>query len=149
MATMLEAPRVSPAARPIPVPKRRHRFRMTAYALIVAVINWHVQQSSLPGIFTAVETPLIKRVVAWRLGLWDLSSLNTVKLATALTTPTLIFHGGADTNAPRAPSAQLAKTRPDIVTYFQVAGAEHTSSWNVNPSSYTARLRGFLTRVAL
>jgi dienelactone hydrolase len=112
-----------------------------------AVIDWHAEQSSLPRIFTWVEAPIIKEVVALRLGTWSLDAVNQVQNLSDLKTPILLFHGTADTNVPIGPSRELAHERPDIVTFYAVKGAEHTQEWNIKSSLYNARLEAFLTRV--
>ncbi|HEX8917894.1 MAG TPA: prolyl oligopeptidase family serine peptidase, partial [Chloroflexota bacterium] len=111
-----------------------------------AVLDWHATHSSLPGLFKDVEMPLIKQIAAWRMGMWNLDPLNQVRLAGELKAPTLLFHGTSDTNVPITTSAAFARARPDLVTFVPVAGAEHTSSWNVAPTMYTAKLKAFLTR---
>jgi uncharacterized protein len=108
-----------------------------------SVLDLQANQRGLPGILTVVA----KRVIAYRLGLSSLDSLNAVDQAGTLHTPTLLFHGTADTTVPISTSDAFARARPDIVTYVRVAGAEHTQEWNVNPALYTSRLRAFLLRV--
>jgi pimeloyl-ACP methyl ester carboxylesterase len=107
-----------------------------------AVLDLQASQRSLPGILTEVA----KRVVAYRLGLSSLDSLDAVRASHVLRTPTLLFLGTADTTVPIGPSVALARARPDIVTLVRVVGAEHTQSWNADPAAYMSRLRAFLVR---
>jgi pimeloyl-ACP methyl ester carboxylesterase len=108
-----------------------------------AVLDLQAGQRNLPGILTEVA----KRVVAYRLGLSSLDSLDAVRAARVLRSPTLLFQGTADTTVPVGPSVALAQARPDIVTYVRVVGAEHTQEWNADPAAYMSRLSAFLVRV--
>lgn len=107
-------------------------------ALDLAAANRH-----LPGFLTAVA----ERVIALRIGLRDLDTIDQINAAATLKTPTLIFHGTDDRTMPIGPSIALARARPDIVTLVRVPKADHTESWNVDPARYDARLRAFLMRV--
>ncbi len=108
-----------------------------------ATIDLAASQRGLPSLLATVT----ERVIAWRLGLWDLSAINAVSESARLRTPTLLFHGTDDQLVPIGPSIALARARPDLVTLVRVAGAGHTESWNVASERYTAALREFLTRV--
>jgi uncharacterized protein len=127
-----------------------HRSRYAKYVRAVVldapVLDWGAaldlaaNKRHLPGILTMVA----KRIVAFRLGLSSLDSINLVKQTHDLRAPTLIFHGTGDSTVPIAESAALARARPDIVTLIRVPGAEHTESWNVDPKRYAAALARFL-----
>jgi uncharacterized protein len=108
-----------------------------------ATLDLAASRRHVPGVLAA----LTKRVVAWRLGLSSLDTVNWVKSASSIRTPTLLFHGRDDTLVPIGPSIALAHARPDLVTFVPVAGAEHTQSWNVDPIRYATRLKAFLTRI--
>jgi pimeloyl-ACP methyl ester carboxylesterase len=110
---------------------------------IVEYFLHHSDQRGLPSILTLVA----KQVIAHRLGLASLDPLNAVDQAGSLHTPTLLFHGTADTTVPISTSDAFARARPDLVTYFRVPGAEHTQEWNANPAFYDAKLKTFLLRV--
>lgn len=112
-----------------------------------ATLDWQVEQSSVPWILKAIELPIIKRVVAWRIGLWDLQPVNQLAAASSFKAPTLIFHGTADTVVPVRTSLAFARARPDLVTLYTVPGAGHMQSWNLNPPLYERRLTVFLKRV--
>jgi fermentation-respiration switch protein FrsA (DUF1100 family) len=120
-----------------------------AVVLDAPVLDWNAAldvagaKRHLPGFLTLVA----ERLVAFRLGLPSLDSINQVKMAADLKAPTLIFHGTGDTTVPIRTSVALARARPDIVTLVRVTGAEHTESWNVDPRRYAARLETFLRRV--
>ena len=108
-----------------------------------AIFDFRANQMSVPGPITA----LAKQMVAWRLGIGSLDSVNNVLPGADFKVHTLLFQGTGDTSIPFAANAALARARPELVTYVQVAGAEHTQAWNADPSAYTARLKAFLTRV--
>lgn len=108
-----------------------------------AIFNFRADQMSVPGPITA----LAEQVVAWRLGLRSLDDVNDVRRGADFKVRTLLFQGTGDTSVPFAANGALARARPDLVTYVQVAGAEHTQAWNANPAAYTARLKAFLTSV--
>lgn len=123
--------------------------RVRAVVLDAPVLDWSaaLDQAAanrhLPDILTAVA----KRMVAFRLGLPSLDSINQVKSSANPRVPTLVFHGTADTTAPIRVSASFARAHPGEVTLVRVAGAGHTESWNVNPREYASTLRLFLRRV--
>jgi uncharacterized protein len=108
-----------------------------------AVLDLAASQRHVPRLLAA----LTKRVVAWRLGLFSLDAINQLHDEAKIRVPTLLFHGRDDNLVPIDPSIEFARARPDLVTFFPVAGAGHTESWNVNPARYSARLRAFLRRV--
>ncbi len=65
-------------------------------------------------------------------------------LAEYLSTPTLLVQGSADSIVPPAVAGDLARARPDLVTYLSVPGAEHVSEVDTDPARYTMALRQFL-----
>jgi uncharacterized protein len=106
-----------------------------------AVFDFRANQLSVPGPIT----DLAEQIAAWRLGLANLDQVNQVNPGADFKVRTLLFQGTADTSVPPSANTALARARPDLVTYVQVPGAEHTQSWNSNPSAYTAKLRAFLS----
>jgi uncharacterized protein len=108
-----------------------------------ATIDLAARERGLPSFLATIT----ERVIAWRIGLWSLDDINAVKESARLKTPTLLFHGRDDRLVPIGPSIALAHARPDLVTFYPVAGAAHTESWNVGPARYVARLTTFLKRV--
>jgi pimeloyl-ACP methyl ester carboxylesterase len=123
--------------------------RVRAVVLDAPALNWsavfdfRANQKSVPGPITA----LAKQVVAWRLGLGSLDDVNHIRPGADFKVRTLLFQGTGDTSVPFAANAALARARPNLVTYVEVAGAEHTQAWNANPAAYTARLKAFLSRI--
>lgn len=120
-----------------------------AVVLDAPVLDWNSplglagRQRHLPGFVIA----LAEKMVAIRLGLFTLDELNATRSASTLRAPTLIFHGTQDGTVPIGPSETLARAHPDRVTLVRVPGADHTEAWNLNPASYDAHLRAFLTHV--
>jgi uncharacterized protein len=123
--------------------------RVRAVVLDAPALNWNAVfdfRANRLGVPSPI-TALAKQVVAWRLGLQSLDDVNHVRPGADFKVRTLLFQGTGDTSVPFAANAALARASPDLVTYVQVPGAEHTQAWNANPVAYTARLRAFLTRV--
>jgi uncharacterized protein len=92
-------------------------------------------------------TDLALRVMQLRSGI-DLDRLDWVARERELTVPMLVFASDDDTYVPDGPAKQLAADRPDLVTFVNVPGADHTRSWNVDPTAYEARLTQWLNAVA-
>lgn len=58
--------------------------------------------------------------------------------------PVFLAHGTADTTTPIAVSDEVAQRRgSERTTYLRVDGAEHTASWNTDPSAYDRELTRF------
>jgi len=107
-----------------------------------ATIDLAAAQRNVPGFLTAVA----KRIAGLRFDIhWD--GLNYLSRADELSAPILLFHGDADETVPVRTSDALAKTRPDIVTYVRVVGADHVRSWNTDPAAYESALQEFLARL--
>jgi pimeloyl-ACP methyl ester carboxylesterase len=109
------------------------------------VLDWRdtfARQGSdrgLPRPLTAVAV----RVLEQRYGI-DLDRYDWPSRARDLTVPVLLFHSDADSFVPDGPSRALARARPDLVTFVDVPGAEHTRSWNVDRAAYSAAMRRWL-----
>jgi uncharacterized protein len=91
-------------------------------------------------------TDLALRVMQLRSGI-DLDRLDWVARERELTVPMLVFASDDDTYVPDGPAKHLAADRPDLVTFVNVPGADHTRSWNVDPTAYEARLTQWLNAV--
>ncbi len=76
---------------------------------------------------------------------WD--ALDYLQDAPSWQRPVWVAHGTADALVPVATSDELARLRPDLVTYHRVEGAGHVRSWNANPAEYERSLRLFLQGV--
>jgi uncharacterized protein len=76
---------------------------------------------------------------------WD--SLDALDQPKAFRLPILLFHGAEDSVIPVATSEAFAAELPHWVRFFDVPRADHTESWNVDPSLYERRLDAFLHRI--
>lgn len=104
-----------------------------------AILEFNAEEMGLPG-FSALP-------VEWAIGARidaDWSSLDAVQHTDELHYPTLLFHGREDQVVPIETSEEFAEKLPRWVTFFAVPKADHTQSWNVDPSLYDRRLRRFL-----
>ena len=64
----------------------------------------------------------------------------------SLRVPVLLIQGTADTIVPPALADAFARARPNLVTYLRVAGADHVSAIDTDPSGYRQALTRFLAR---
>jgi alpha-beta hydrolase superfamily lysophospholipase len=94
----------------------------------------------IPGSLTAVA----KWIAGWRYGV-DWANLNYLTSDARLRAPVLLFQGTGDKTVPPATSNQLAKDRPDLVTYVLTPGAGHLDSWNLDPIRYERYVERFAT----
>ena len=90
--------------------------------------------------------PLGKQLAAWRFDI-DWAELDSLRNAGELSVPILLFHGDDDQRVPVSTSDELARMRPELVTYVRVRGAGHVRSWNLDPAAYEAAVATFLERV--
>lgn len=108
-----------------------------------ATLRLQAAQRRLPPALTR----LAALVTRWRIGI-DFDNFDVVRRPPSVRPPALVFHGDADTAVPVAPARALAATAERLgweLRYVEVAGAEHTAAWNVDPSGYEAALTEFLT----
>lgn len=104
-----------------------------------AILEFNAEEMGFPGFFALpVEWGIGARIDA------DWSSLNAIQHTSELHYPTLLFHGTEDQVVPIKTSEEFAAKLPESVTFFAVPKADHTQSWNVDPSLYDRRLRRFL-----
>ena len=89
----------------------------------------------------------IKWMTTARFGV-DWEAMDYLKDADKLKVPILLFHGEIDPRIPVESSAELARLRPDLVTFSRYESAGHVESWNVDSDRYERELREFLVRVA-
>jgi uncharacterized protein len=105
-----------------------------------ATLNYQAARRTLPK-------PLIDltaSMLAWRTGL-NYAQFNQLQRETSLRAPVLLIQGGADTIVPPAAAAAFARARPELVTYLRVAGADHVSAIDTDPTEYRATLTRFLS----
>jgi uncharacterized protein len=105
-----------------------------------SVLDYQGDLRGLPRPLTAVAIRLIEA----RLGV-DLNRFDWVSRAATLTRPMFIVASSSDTYVPDGPSRALARARPDLVTYLDVPGADHTRAWNVDPARYEAAVGRWMT----
>ena len=58
----------------------------------------------------------------------------------------LVIHSVDDEFVPYGPSAELARLRPDIVTWRPWEQARHVREWNTDPARWERYVREFLAR---
>lgn len=81
-----------------------------------------------------------------RIGI-DFDRFDLVRRPPAVRPPTMLVHSDADSAVPVTVSRALAAAAPDLdwpVRYHEVAGVEHTGSWNADPHAYEDAVTGFL-----
>lgn len=76
----------------------------------------------------------------------DVTLTNWVARAGELTKPMLVIHSVDDEFVPYGPSAELARLRPDIVTWRPWEQARHVREWNTDPARWERYVREFLAR---
>ena len=89
----------------------------------------------------------VKWMTTARFGV-DWEAMDYLKDADRLNVPIMLFHGEIDPRVPVESSVELARLRPDLVTFSKYASAAHVESWNVDSDRYERELREFLVRVA-
>ena len=123
-------------------------IKVRAVVLDSPALDWYsildlaAEQRDLPLPFAS----LVEKVVAWRLGMSSLDAVDQSKQTSGPTPPVLVFHGLDDTTVPITSSDTWVHHYPGTAVYYRVPRADHTQSWNVNPSSYDAKLEAFLKR---
>ncbi|WP_310584288.1 prolyl oligopeptidase family serine peptidase, partial [Deinococcus sp.] len=109
-----------------------------------SLITHHAYRYRLP-------IPLVlSRVVAWLTvfkSKQDFDAVDHLSVMDSFHTPMLVFHGSSDRTVPIAQVEQFAHTRPDIVEYHRVEGAQHVRTWNIDPGHYEQAVRAFVHRV--
>jgi hypothetical protein len=130
--------------------------RVAAVVWDAPVLDWRAtlrQQASLRGLPAGVSRllpALLAAVTRWRIGI-DFDRFDLARRPPRVRPPTLLFHGTRDTAVPVGPARALAAAAADAgwpLRYVEVAGAEHTAAWNVDPEAYRRALAAFLAPVA-
>ncbi|HVY77443.1 MAG TPA: prolyl oligopeptidase family serine peptidase [Solirubrobacterales bacterium] len=104
-----------------------------------AILEFNSEEMGFPGFFALpVEWAIRARIDA------DWNALDALQHTDQLHYPTLLFHGEEDQVVPIQTSEEFARALPHWVTFFHPRRADHTQSWNVDPSLYDRRLRRFL-----
>ena len=89
----------------------------------------------------------VKWMTTARFGV-DWEAMDYLEDVDELNVPIMLFHGEIDPRIPIESSAELARLRPDLVTFSRYPSAGHVESWNVDTERYERELRDFLVRVA-
>lgn len=83
-----------------------------------------------------------------RIGI-DFDRFDLARRPPAVRPPTLLVHSDVDSAVPVSVSRGLAAAAPGLdwpVRYLEVAGVEHTGSWNADPQVYEDTVTGFLAQ---
>ena len=110
------------------------------------VIDWRevmTTQGSERGLPTPVTAGALW-VMQKRTGI-ELDRLDWLTRSAELSVPMLVFASRDDTYVRSGSADRLAAKRPDLVRLIDVAGADHTRSWNVDPVAYEQELTRWLT----
>lgn len=94
-------------------------------------------------------TPLAIGVTRRRIGI-DFDHFDLRRRPPAVRPPTLVVHSAPDTAVPVRASRALAAAAAGLdwpMRYVEVAGVEHTASWNADPAAYESLVSGFLGEV--
>lgn len=99
-----------------------------------------------------LPAPLVGPALAFtglRIGI-DVDRFDLIRNPPAVRPPTLVVHSDGDTSVPIADSRALAAAADRLgwpLRYREVAGVEHTASWNADPGRYERDVTGFLRDV--
>ncbi len=104
-----------------------------------ATLDLQAAARDLPSPLTTVAEFIVER----RIGI-DFDEFDLPRHGEQFRRPTLVFHGTDDSTVPIGPSRAFARRHRDVVTFSEVAGAEHTGAWNVDPARYERQLTDFL-----
>jgi alpha/beta superfamily hydrolase len=106
------------------------------------VFDYQAAERGLPAAVTAIALWTVER----RTGV-DLDRFDWVARSTRWRLPALIFASDGDTYVPNRPAVRLAQLRPDLVQLVDDPRADHTRSWNVDPTAYDATMTQWLRRI--
>jgi alpha-beta hydrolase superfamily lysophospholipase len=110
-----------------------------------ATLRQQARIRRIPPALTVLTTGITHR----RIGI-DFDRFDLRRRPPAVRPPTLLIHSEGDTAVPVGPSRALAAVAPAMgwpMTYLEVASAEHTGEWNVDPAGYEDALTRFLRDV--
>jgi alpha-beta hydrolase superfamily lysophospholipase len=106
-----------------------------------ATLDYQGQRHGLPQPLIS----LTENLLSWRSGI-SYAEFDQLRQESSLHLPVLLIQGSADTIVPPATADAFARARRGLVTYLPVAGADHVSAIDTDPSRYLAALARFLTR---
>lgn len=110
-----------------------------------STLRLQASNRNLPG-------PLVGPALAFtglRIGI-DVDRFDLIRNPPAVRPPTLVVHSDSDTAVPVADSRALAAAADGLgwpLRYREIAGVEHTGSWNADPARYEREVTGFLREV--
>ena len=117
----------------------------------IDTINYQTDSQRVPRLVSVGAQGIISS--SWGRGLTgqqtpiDLGRLNFVARADELTLPILLMHSADDGYVPPIASRELARLRPDIVTYDEFTGARHAKLWNYDPARFNDDIGSWLNRL--
>ncbi len=82
----------------------------------------------------------------WRFGV-DFDDYDHTARADEVSLPVLVLQGDADQTVPVEVARDLDAALGGGATYVEIPGGQHICSWNVDPVTYGAALRDFLSRL--
>ena len=117
------------------------------------VIDWgdvlahHARSHHLPPFVGSLARSMMNRrwghrIVGVHEGV-DLALTDWVSRAAELHHPILLIHSAADEFVPVGPSRELARARPDLVTFHEWQVARHRKEWNTEPERWEALVREY------
>lgn len=107
-----------------------------------ATLRQQARNRGLPPGFSALATAVTTR----RIGI-DFDRFDLAARPPARRPPTLLIHSAEDTAVPVSSSRRLVAAVADLgwpLRYVEVAGVEHTASWNADPGAYETAVTSFL-----
>ena len=108
-----------------------------------APVDLGARERNLPGFVTGT----VKWVAMLRFGV-DWGAMDYLQETRRLDVPILLLHGTDDTIVPIETSDELARLRPDLVTYSVYRDTTHGDAWNTETERYERELREFLLDAA-
>ena len=115
------------------------------------LVDWRatLRQQARNRRLPSALSPLAGAVTSRRIGI-DFDRFDLRRNPPAVRPPTLVVHSDADTAVPISASRALVAAAPALdwpMRYVEVAGVEHTASWNADPAAYERTVVGFLDEV--
>ena len=109
---------------------------------LTSTADMQLRDGGVPGFLTG----FMRGVAAIRYGIdWDESDhLRNLERWSA---PVLLFHGDDDATVTVETSRELARARPDIVTYVEFPGVGHVRGWNEAQQADLDAIEAFLARL--
>lgn len=116
-----------------------------------STVDYRASQEELPLIPVRVPPTMAwvaKFFTSLRISI-NWKSIDYIEKATrSLRVPVLAIYGTADDSIPNAQSIDLAEAQPDLVQLFEVEGAGHVESFDVDYQGYVDRVLEFLGHVS-